>query len=94
MIEIITMTALLVLCGWLSWRVSMLEARLRNERTRRKQAERMAERAQRRYRRTVEINHQLAQQKPVYFRDVPTLDGTAYIGETYPSPVVWWTYDN
>ena len=94
MIEIITLTGLLVACGWLSWRVSMLEARLLNERTKREHAERMAERAQRRYRRTVEINHQLAKQRPVNFAGQPTLDATAYRAERHPSPIVWWTYDN
>lgn len=89
MIEIITLAGLLVACGWLSWRVSMLEARLLNERTKREHAERMAERAQRQCQRTVEINHNLAYQRPMYFADQPTLDATAYRAERHQSPIVW-----
>lgn len=101
MIEIITLTGLLVACGWLSWRVSMLEARLLKERRLRNEAldsERKALdevlRLQRQCQRTVEINHNLAYQRPMYFADQPTLDATAYRSERHQSPIVWWTYDN
>lgn len=89
-----------VVCLALSWRVVRLEEDLFAEKRLRGEAldhERKLldhiDQIHRRYVRTVEINHQLAQQRTISFAGQPTLDATAYRAEGNPR-IVWWTYDN
>lgn len=85
---------LCMMCLALSRRVVALEEDVRVERALCAEAEARAERAEQQWQRFAEINHSLARKSAMWFRDVPTLDATAYRAEREPSPVVWWTYDN
>ena len=82
-----------VVCLALSWRVLQLESSVGIEQMNRERAEERAEHAERCHRRVLEINHKLASQRPMHFAGQPTLDATAYRGQSNPQ-IVWWTYDN
>lgn len=82
-----------VVCLALSWRVLQLEEDLHCARALCKQAEKREEQLAKACDCSIEINHELAKRRPMYFAGQPTLDATAYRAERQPL-IVWWTYDN